>query len=390
MVNCHLQPSLQIVSSERTSSPTTVTAPPPEGQHQRVRTTLNYPSRSNNLLTPNGIRFILSPANNPSAILNSPHYQPYKENLYHPVPCRTFSGYWIIQSSFTTPSPPKDSDLTIYFLHGGGYFCSQSSTYLLFLLRIAESLIAAGSSVSVFSLDYRLAPEHPFPAQFEDAMAAYAYLLEEMQISPSKLVVMGDSAGGHLALSLLNNLHQPMPGLVSPTTEGRRWPKPWGLTLLSPWMSLHHYSSPSFTRNADNDVLSVSFLRQTACRFLGSTEIPEAVKSSPQLEFLSPDPPADWDAILPARVWVTAGDKEIFFDDVAVWVQKLKGSLKQGRVTFEAGVGKVHDWQWLETMDEGLKRDYLRQQAGIGRTEGFESIDAVTMAIRVAAVPMPD
>jgi len=68
----------------------------------------------------------------------------------------------------------------------------------------------------------------------------------------------------------------------------------------------------------------------------------------------------------------------------------LKGALKQGRVNFEAGVSKVHDWQWLETMDEGLKRDYLRQQAGIGRTEGFKSIDAVAMAIRVAAVPMPD
>lgn len=221
-------------------------------------------------------------------------------------------------------------------------------------------------------------------------MAAYAYLLEEMQISPNRLIVMGDSAGGHLALTFLNNLYQPMPRLISSATEGRRLPKPSGLIFLSPWLSLHHNTSPSFTTNADTDILSVSFLHQVACRFIGSTKVLEASKPSPYLEFLTPDPSTDWDAVLPSRVWVTAGNKEIFFDDITGWVQELKGGLGQGRVSLDTGVGKVHDWQWLETMDEGLKRNYLKKQAGTGRMEGFESIEAIAMAISLAAIPMPD
>jgi monoterpene epsilon-lactone hydrolase len=91
----------------------------------------------------------------------------------------TFTGYWILESSLTSPQPPVTSEITIFYLHGGGYFSSQPAIYLLFLLQLAESL-AQNLTVSIFALDYGLAPEHPYPSQLSDTIAAYQYLVGDM------------------------------------------------------------------------------------------------------------------------------------------------------------------------------------------------------------------
>lgn len=80
------------------------------------------------------------------------------------------------------------------------------------------------SDARVFSIDYRLAPQHPFPAAVEDALAAYMYLIDGPdKIDPSKIVVAGDSAGGGLTLALLLALRDA--GLQAPA----------GAMTLSPW-----------------------------------------------------------------------------------------------------------------------------------------------------------
>ena len=113
------------------------------------------------------------------------------------------AGLWI-------EPPALSSDATLLYLHGGGYtFHSDVSR------RFADAL-AFLLGVRVFAPEYRLTPEHPHPAQRDDALAAYRRLLAT-GVDPKKLVVLGDSAGGHLTLMLLVALRDtglPQPALA--------------------------------------------------------------------------------------------------------------------------------------------------------------------------------
>ena len=105
-------------------------------------------------------------------------------------------------------------------LHGGGFFAGSIKSY-----RHVVSRFAVAAGVTAYHLDYRLMPEHPFPAALDDAMAAYKQLLA-VGVAPADLVVGGDSAGGNLAVALL----------LRARDEGL--PQPAGLYLLSPWLDL--------------------------------------------------------------------------------------------------------------------------------------------------------
>jgi monoterpene epsilon-lactone hydrolase len=112
----------------------------------------------------------------------------------------------------------QEPAVTVLYFHGGGYtFYPRAYSYFL-------ALITQSSHARLFALDYRLAPEHKFPAQLEDAITAYTRLLAE-GVSPRNLVIAGDSAGGHLALACLlklRELNMPMPALaiaLSPPTD---------------------------------------------------------------------------------------------------------------------------------------------------------------------------
>lgn len=89
------------------------------------------------------------------------------------------------------------SDKVMLYLHGGGYAIGSCATHRALAARIAQS---CGARALV--LDYRLAPEHPFPAALEDAVAGYRWLLQQ-GISPQDILIAGDSAGGGLALATL-------------------------------------------------------------------------------------------------------------------------------------------------------------------------------------------
>jgi monoterpene epsilon-lactone hydrolase len=112
------------------------------------------------------------------------------------------------------------TDGAVLYLHGGAYvFCSPRTH------RVITSRLALDTGLPVLAPKYRLAPEHPFPAAFEDALAAYEWLLDQ-GIPASRIVVAGDSAGGHLAATLAAELCQ----------TGR--PAPAGIVLFSPWADL--------------------------------------------------------------------------------------------------------------------------------------------------------
>ena len=128
-----------------------------------------------------------------------------------PVAQENFRGSWF--------TPKKtEPDVTVLYFHGGGYsFYPQAYAHFIALITLA-------ARSRTFALDYRLSPEHRFPAQLEDALSAYRWLLEE-GTDPERLIFAGDSAGGNLTLALLlaaRDAKLPMPALaiaLSPATD---------------------------------------------------------------------------------------------------------------------------------------------------------------------------
>ena len=142
-----------------------------------------------------------------SLVFTSPALAKMKiESINAPV-----KGHWYHPKSET-------KDITVLYLHGGGYaYYSKAHENLIALVTLA-------AKSQTFALDYCLIPEHPFPAQLDDALAAYRWLLET-GIKPEHLVVIGDSAGGNLTLALLLALRDsklPFPALgicIAPWTD---------------------------------------------------------------------------------------------------------------------------------------------------------------------------
>ncbi|MCL6645589.1 MAG: alpha/beta hydrolase [Dehalococcoidia bacterium] len=97
-------------------------------------------------------------------------------------------------------TPPSAGEGVLLYLHGGGYVIGSINTH-----RGLVATIAKAASVRALIIDYRLAPEHPFPAAVDDATAAYRFVLAS-GISPSRIVIGGDSAGGGLTIATLDGL----------------------------------------------------------------------------------------------------------------------------------------------------------------------------------------
>ncbi|KAI9032715.1 Alpha/Beta hydrolase protein [Phycomyces nitens] len=139
--------------------------------------------------------------------------------------------------------PENEDGPVLYYLHGGAYYLCSFGMYRPLIPQIIKE-----SNARSFSIDYRLAPQHPFPTAVEDALAGYLYLINPppdagfSPVDPKKIVVAGDSAGGGLTLALLMAIRDA--GL----------PPPAGGMPLSPWVDLTH-SLPSILANERTDFL---------------------------------------------------------------------------------------------------------------------------------------
>ncbi len=129
-----------------------------------------------------------------------------------PIMMDELSGEWILSSQM-------EKDKVILYAHGGGYAIGSCQAHRAIIAKFVKS-----SGVSALAFNYRLAPEHPFPAAIDDSVAAYRYLLTQ-DILPSDIVLVGDSAGGGLCLATLLalrdlNVHLPAAAVVlSPWTD---------------------------------------------------------------------------------------------------------------------------------------------------------------------------
>lgn len=143
--------------------------------------------------------------------------------------------------------PKGRGDNIILFFHGGGYVSALSGPgHMPLVLRSAE----AANAATVAVLEYTLAPELRYPGQLIEAGTALSKLLENHK--PENIILEGDSAGGHLVLSLLAHLLNPHPKAPKIDLKGA---KLRAAVLVSPWVRLT-YNAPSYTVNAKRDFLT--------------------------------------------------------------------------------------------------------------------------------------
>lgn len=212
----------------------------------------------------------------------------------------------------TTPASRPGRD--VLYLHGGAYISGAPSHYRHFTWRIADAIRA-----SVWVLEYRLAPEHPFPAALEDAVAGYSWLADKA-LNTRQLFVMGDSAGGGLTLCLLLKLRD----------DGR--PLPAAAVALSPWTDLALTGASLITNAAADPMLNANNLPQLAQYYLAGTD-PRTPYASPLYGDQTGLPP----------VLIQVGSEEILRDDAIRIAEKLRRDNPCSRL--EIWPRMPHAWQ---------------------------------------------
>jgi acetyl esterase/lipase len=217
-----------------------------------------------------------------------------------------------IQAEWTA-TPVASSSEVILYLHGGGYVWGSLKSH-----RHLVSELGRAARMRTLALDYRRAPEFPFPLALDDAVSGYEFLLAR-GFKPGQVTVAGDSAGAGLAVALLVRLKEL--GLQQPA----------GALLLSPWVDMTA-TADSYRRNARRDpVLDREIMQFLAEQYLGerSRETPLA---SPVF--------ADLAGIAPLTVFV--GATETLLDD-ALALCRAAGLADVG-VRLEIGPKMVHVW----------------------------------------------
>ena len=218
---------------------------------------------------------------------------------------KNFRGNWVA-------SERAESGVTMLYLHGGGYsFYPRAYAHYV-------ALVALAANARTFALDYRLAPEHRFPAQLEDALSAYRWLLES-GTHPDDLVVLGDSAGGNLALALLltaRNMQLALPALA---------------IVLSPATDFES-EYPSFITNEEFDWITRKMLGGWCEWFCDPAQRREPL-ISPLWADLRGLPP----------VYIQAGGSEILYDSIRRFAEQAR---QQGAdVSLESWEDMNHDFQ---------------------------------------------
>ena len=218
---------------------------------------------------------------------------------------------------------PQDvvKERVLLYLHGGGYVIGSPHTH-----RGLAGKIAKGISADCLLIDYRKAPENPYPAALDDAYHAYTHLIST-GYKPDNIVVVGDSAGGGLALALqfeLMDFHKELPLCTA---------------LLSPYLDLAG-TGKSIEHNARNDrFLDVFEMRRWAEWYAGDHDF-----TDPMLSPLF----GDFHGLSPTLV--QSSESEVLYDDSVRFVAKAK---KQGvDVEFQKWHGLIHWWHMFGSMPE--------------------------------------
>jgi epsilon-lactone hydrolase len=194
-------------------------------------------------------------------------------------------------------APGFDATRAVLFLHGGGYAIGSLNTHR----RMAYD-ISAACGARVLVIDYRLAPEHPFPAAVDDAAKAWRWLLQQ-GLNASRLAIAGDSAGGGLTIATLVNLRDLKLAL------------PACAVAISPWVDLEGVGTSMTARSAQDPMVQKAGLKWMADMYLAGQD-PKTPLAAPLHADLKGLPP----------VLVQVGSAETLLDDATRLAEKLHTS----------------------------------------------------------------
>lgn len=240
---------------------------------------------------------------------------PFRAKLASGWRIRVADGF-PLKGEWIEPIAPNHAAHTrcILYLHGGAYIAMSPGTH-----RSLTSRLATWSDARLFALDYRLAPEHPFPAALDDAVGAYRALISAGTPS-SRIVIAGDSAGGGLALALLLALRD--------TAD----PLPAAAVLFSPWTDLAATGNSIIDNDAADPMFFGHWVARQARHYLGDTPATNPLVSPVY---------ADLTGLPPLLIQVS--DCEVLLDDSRRVAENASRSGVDATLRIWHGVS--HGWQ---------------------------------------------
>lgn len=220
-------------------------------------------------------------------------------------------------------APGSDASRVLLFFHGGGYCSGSIRSH-----RRMVSEAGRAASVRTLAVAYRLAPENPFPAALDDAIAAFEFLLGH-GIAAGHVAISGDSAGGGLSLAAMTRLRdigKPLPGCA------------W---LVSPWVDLGMSGASIDTKDAVDPLIHREYLQELASAYLGRAN-PLSPLASPLYADLSRLPPT----------LVQVGSAETLLDDAVRIVGRLGAA--DVAASLEIWPYMIHAWHlWSVRLKAG-------------------------------------
>ncbi len=248
-----------------------------------------------------------------------------------------------IEAEWIRPDFIHDPTQIILYCHGGGYTCGGIG-----YARILASKLALHTGTDVLSFAYRLAPEHPYPAAFEDALTVWDDLMYQ-GCGASSVILAGDSAGGNLALTLMQHL----------LAAGRKTPQ--ALLLFSPWTDMT-VSAPSYQTHKEEDpILSYEYIVSVRNAYAGDADVANP-RFSPLFGDFSGFPPT----------LIQVGEYEILQDDSTRLAEKINEA--GGRATLQTYEGGWHVFQQMPVpLATQAMRDVGGYVQGI-RYKGWEKL----------------
>jgi epsilon-lactone hydrolase len=212
-----------------------------------------------------------------------------------------------------TSTPQDDRDAALLYVHGGGYVIGSLDSH-----RHLVSEAGRAAKAWALALDYRLAPEHPFPAPVEDAVSGYRYLLSR-GIRPERIAIAGDSAGGGLVVAAMLAIRDA--GLAQPACG-------W---CISPWVDMEGIGESMSSKAEADPMVQKAGLLEMAGLYLGGAD-PRSPLAAPIY--------ADLRGLAP--LLIQAGAAETLLDD-AIRLAKVAGAADV-RVDLQVWPEMVHVW----------------------------------------------
>ncbi len=216
----------------------------------------------------------------------------------------------------------------ILYCHGGGY-----STGSCVYARTLTTKLATTTSMDVLSFDYRLAPEHPYPAATEDAMQVWNYLML-LGYGARDIILAGDSAGGNLVLSLMLRLKQ----------ENRLLPR--GAVLMSPWTDLTSSGKSHVAKASIDPVLNAEYLQEMITNYAPGRDLTNPL-ISPLFGNFEGFPP----------VYIQVGSNEILLDDSNMLYKKLLKANVSVKLDLFKGMWHVFQMSPFKTAYEAMDKN---------------------------------